>query len=146
MEGRDTENNKRDSKQLQIAEEAMSIAEKDSEERKNEMEVEIDKVVKAKKEAQSAAESGDREEQLAHNKESMTTSSTRRTRGNTSRKWKLNSRRSVMTSSLSWTRASSHQPDGLQEPKDVNKGRPRGHQVLNKSILHRSQRSDRLAM
>ena len=39
---------------------------------------------------------------------------------NTSRKWKLNSRRTVMTSSLSWTRTSSHQPDGLQEPKDIN--------------------------
>ena len=68
-------------------------AEKDSEERKHEMEVEIVKVVQAQKEAQSAAEIADREEQIAHHKESRTTSSTRRTRRNTSRKWKLNSRR-----------------------------------------------------
>ena len=87
------------------------------------------KVVKAQKEAPSVAEVADREDQIAHNKESMTTSSTRRTRRNTSRKWKLNSRRSVMTSSLSWTRTSAHQPDGLQEPKDINKGRPRGNPV-----------------
>ena len=59
------------------------------------MEVQIEKVVKAQKEAQSAAELADREEQSAHNKESKTTSSNRRTRRNTSRKWKLNSRRSV---------------------------------------------------
>ena len=38
---------------------------------------------------------------------------------NTSRKWKQNSRRSMMTSSLSWTRTSSHQPDGLLEPKVI---------------------------
>ena len=46
---------------------------------KHEMEVEIEKVVKAQKEAQSAAEVADREEQIAHNKESRTTSSRRRT-------------------------------------------------------------------
>ena len=96
---------------------------------KHEMEVEIEKVVKAQKEAPSAAEVADREDHIAHNKESMTTSSTRRTRRKTSRKWKLNSRKSVMTSSLSWTRTSAHQPDGLQEPKDINKGRPRGNPV-----------------
>ena len=65
---------------------------------KYELEVEVEKVVKAQKEAQSAA---DREEPIAHNKESRTRSSTRRARRSTSRKWKLNSRRSVMTSSLS---------------------------------------------
>ena len=68
---------------------------------KHEMEVEIEKVAKAQKEAQSAAEVADREEQMAHNKESRKTSSRRRTRRNTSRKWKLNSRRSVKASSLS---------------------------------------------
>ena len=77
---------------------------KDSEERKHEMEVEVEKVVKAQKEAQSAAEIADKEEQMAHKKESRTTSSRRRTRRNTSRKWKLNSRRSVITSSHSWTK------------------------------------------
>ena len=71
---------------------------------KHEMEVEIEKVVKAQTEAQSAAEIADREEQIAHNKESRTTSIRRRTRRNASPKWKLNSRRFVMTSSLSWTR------------------------------------------
>ena len=64
------------------------------------MEVKIEKVVKAQKEAQPAAEVADREEQIAHNKESRTTSSMRRTRRNTSRKWKLDSRRSVKASSL----------------------------------------------
>ena len=58
--------------------------------KKHELEVEIEKVVKAWKEAQSAAEIADREEQIAHNKEGRTTSSTRRTRRNPSRKWKLN--------------------------------------------------------
>ena len=67
---------------------------------KHEMQVEIEKVVKAQKEAQSAAEVADREEQIAYNKESRATSTRRRTRGNTSRKWKLNSRRYVMASSL----------------------------------------------
>ena len=62
--GRDTETT---SNQLQIAEEARLIAEKDSEERKHEMEIGIEKVVKAWKEAQSTAESADREEQIAHN-------------------------------------------------------------------------------
>ena len=87
------------------------------------MEVEIEKVVKAQKEAQSAAEVADRKEQIAHNTESRTTSSRRRTRRNTSRKWKLNSRRSVMASSLSWTKTSSHRSEGLQESKAINKGR-----------------------
>ena len=57
------------------------------------MEVEIEKVVKAWNEVQSAAEVADREEQIAHNKESRTTSSRRRMRENASRKWKLNSGR-----------------------------------------------------
>merc|ERR1712107_718589 len=38
------------------------------------------------------------------------TTSRRPTPGSTSRKWKLNSRRSVMASSHSWTRISSHRP------------------------------------
>ena len=42
---------------------------------KHEMEGEIEKVVKAHEEAQSAAEVADREEQIAHNKESRTTGS-----------------------------------------------------------------------
>ena len=96
---------------------------------KVEMEVEIENVVKAQKDAQSAAEIADREEQIAHNKESGTTSSRRRTRRNTSLKWKLNSRRSVMTSPLSWTRTSSHRPEGLQDPKAISKGRSRDHPV-----------------
>ena len=54
------------SKQLQIAEAVTAIAAKEAEERKREMEVEIEKCV----EAQSAAEVADREEQIAHNKES----------------------------------------------------------------------------
>ena len=53
---------------------------------KHKMEVEIELVAKAQKEAQSAAETADRDQQIAHNKESRTTSSTRRTRRNTSRK------------------------------------------------------------
>ena len=85
---------------------------------KHEMEVEIEKIVKAQNEAQSAAEIADREEQIAHNKASRTTSSRRRTRRNTSRKWKLNSRRSVTTSSLSWTRTSSAQEIILFERVD----------------------------
>ena len=52
----------------------------------HEMEVEIEKVVKAQEEAQSAAEVADREEQIAHNTENRTTSRRRRTRRNTSRK------------------------------------------------------------
>ena len=93
------------------------------------MEVQIEKVVKAQKEAHSAAELADREEQIAHNKESKATSSNRCTRRNTSQKWKLNSRRSVKASSLSWTRNSSQWPEGLQEPKAINKGRSRDHPV-----------------
>ena len=58
------------SKQLQIAEAVTAIAAMEAEERKREMEVEIEKCVKAQKEAQSAAEVADREEQIAHNKES----------------------------------------------------------------------------
>ena len=96
---------------------------------KHEMEGEIEKVVKAQKEARSAAEVADREEHIAHNKESRATSSRRRTRRNTSRKWKLNSRRFVMTSALSWTRASSHRREGPQEPNAICKGRPREHPV-----------------
>ena len=55
------------SKQLQIAEAVRAIAARKAEERKHEMEVEIEKVVKTQKEAQSAAEDADRE-QTAHNK------------------------------------------------------------------------------
>ena len=32
----------------------------------------------------------------------------------------MNSRRCVMASSLSWTRTSSHRPEGLQEPKAIS--------------------------
>ena len=53
---------------------------------KHEMEVAIGKVVKAPKEAQSAAEVAHREEQIVHNKESRTTCNRRRTRRNTSRR------------------------------------------------------------
>ena len=35
----------------------------------------------------------------------------------------------MMASSLSWTRTSSHRPEGSQEPKDINKGRSRDHPV-----------------
>ena len=146
MEGRDTETTEGTANSYRSPKKPGRLQRRIPKNEKHEVEVVIEKVVKAQKEAQSAAETGDREEQIAHNKESRTTSSTRRTRRNTSRKWKLNSTRSVMTSSLSWTRTSSHQPDGLQEPKDINKGRPRGHPVLSKSILNRSQRSDRPAM
>ena len=111
---------------------------------KHEMDVEIEKVVKAQKD-QSAAEIADREEQIAYNRESRTTSSTRRTRRTTSRKWKLNSRRSMMASSLSWTRTSSHRPDGLQKPKDITKDAQEVIQ-LEQVDLNSSQRSDRLAM
>ena len=45
---------------------------------KHVMEVKIERVVKAQKKAQSADEMADREEQIAHNKESRTTSSRRR--------------------------------------------------------------------
>ena len=83
---------------------------------KHEMEVEIEKAVKAQKEAQSAAEIAGRQEQTAHNKESRTTSSRRRTRRDTLRKWKLNSRSFAMTSSLSRTRTSSHRPEGYRRP------------------------------
>ena len=51
------------------------------------MEVEIEKVVNAQRAAQSADKIADTEEQIAHNKESRTTSSRRRSRRNTSRKW-----------------------------------------------------------
>ena len=114
----------RSSKQIQIDEEARSIAAKEAEERKQDMEVEIEKIVNAQKEAQSAAEIADREEQTAHNKESRTMSSRSRARKKTSRKWKLNSRRCVI-SSLSWTRTSSHRPEG--EPKAIDKERSRAH-------------------
>ena len=53
-------NNRRSSKQLQIIGGARFNAEKDSEERKHEMEVDMWKVVKAQKDAQSAAEIVDR--------------------------------------------------------------------------------------
>ena len=81
------------------------------------------------------------EEQIAHNKESRTTSSTRRTRRNTSRKWKLNSKRSMMASSLM---------DKNLIPSARRIAGAEGHQQrtpkrsfsLSKSILNRSQRSD----
>ena len=41
----------------------------------------------------------------------------------------LNSRKSMMTSSLSRTRISHHRTDGLEGPKAIDKGRPRGHPV-----------------
>ena len=43
-------------------------------------------------------------------------------RGNTPRKQMLMSKRFVMTSSLSWTRTSSHRSEGLQKPKAISKG------------------------
>ena len=110
------------------------------------MEVEIEKVVKAWNEVQSAAEVADREEQIAHNKESRTTSSRRRMRENASRKWKLNSGRYVMTSSLPWTRTSSHRPEGLQKPKAISKRALKTSSSLSESIMTRSQISDRFAM
>ena len=110
---------------------------------KHEMEVEIEKVVEASKAAQSAAKIADREEQTAHNKESRTTSSRRRTRRNTSRTWKLNSRRFVMTS---WTRTSSHRPKTIAGAEGHQQRTFKMSSSLSKSILNRSQRSDRLAM
>ena len=63
------------------------------------MEVEIEKVVKAQKEAQSANEVVDREEQTAHNKESKA---------------------QVIA---------EEDAEGLQEPKAISKGRSRDHPV-----------------
>ena len=37
-----------------------------------------------------------------------------------------------MTSSLSWTRTSSHRPEGLQEPKAIDKRASRFEQVAEK--------------
>ena len=52
-------------RQFQIAEEAMTIAAQEAEERKNmKWRLEIEKVVKAQKEAQYAAEVADSEEQI----------------------------------------------------------------------------------
>ena len=48
---------------------------------KHEMEVEIEKVVKAQKEAQSAAEVADRKEQTAHNNENQYNEGIRRESG-----------------------------------------------------------------
>ena len=83
---------------------------------KHEMEVEIEKVVKAQKEAQSAAEVADRGEHIAHSKESMAQvaaeEDARRIAG-----------------------AEGHQ-----------QRTPKRSSSLSKSILNRSQRSDRLAM
>ena len=125
MEGRDTETAEGKANNYRSLKKPGRLQRGIPKNEKHEVEVEIEKVVKAQKEAQSTAEIADREEQNAHNKESRTSNSTRRT----PRKWKLNFRRSVTTSSLSWTRTSSHLPDGLQEPKDINKGRLRGHPV-----------------
>ena len=97
---------------------------------KHEIEVEIEKVVKAQKEAQSVAEVADREEQSAHHKESRATSSRRRTRGNTSRKWKLNELQKICDGILAlMDKHLSHRPERLQEPKAISKGRSRGHPV-----------------
>ena len=107
------------------------------------MEVEIEKVVKAWKEAQSAAEVADRKEQIAHNRESRATGSRRRTRGNTSRKWELNSRRSVMTSSLSWTRTSFPSARRIAETECHRQRTPKRSSSWSESITNRSPRSDR---
>ena len=106
---------------------------------KHEMEVEIEKVVKAQTEAQSAAEVADREEQIAH-KESRTTSSGRRTRRNTSRKWKLNSRRSMMASSLSWLIPSARR---IALAEDHEPRTPKISSSSSESIMNRWPRSDR---
>ena len=129
MEGRDTETTERTANSYRSLQKPGRMQRRIPKNEKHEMDVEIEKVVKAQKEAQPAAEIADREEHIARNKESRTTSSTRRMRRNTSRKWKLNSRRSMMASSLSWTRTAPHRPDVFQEPKAINKGRPRGHPV-----------------
>ena len=72
-------NNRRGSKQLQIAEEAIRLQRRIPKNEQHEMEVEIEKVVKAWKEAQSAAEIADREKRIADKKrKKRTTSSTRR--------------------------------------------------------------------
>ena len=89
------------------------------------MEVEIEKIVKAQNEAQSAAQVADI-------------------------KWKLNSRSVVMLSSHSWTKPSSHKPQhagpsarriaGTEYHQQLT---PKRSFSLSKSILNRSQRSDR---
>ena len=92
---------------------------------KHEMEVEIEKIVKAQNEAQSAVEVADI-------------------------KWKLNSRSFVMLSSHSWTKPSSHQPQHagpsarrIAGTEYHQQRTPQRSSSLSKSILNRSQRSDR---
>ena len=115
MEGCDRDN-WRCSKQLQIAEAVRAIAAREAEEGKHEMEVEIEKVVKAQKEAQSALVVADTKEQIAHNKESraqvVAEENARRIAG-----------------------AGGHQHRT-----------PKRSSSLSESILNRSQRGDRLAM
>ena len=84
------------SKQLQISEETMSIEAKDAEERKHEMEVEIEKFVR-KLSVQLRL---------------------------------LTERNKLHTTKKAWHKLQQRRmPEGLQEPKAISKGRPRGHPV-----------------
>ena len=140
MEGRDTETTEGTANSCRSLKKAGRLQRRIPKNAKHAMKVEIEKVVKAQKEVQSAAEITDREEQVAHNKESKTTSSTRRTRRNTSRKWKLNSRISVMTSSLSWTRTSSHRPRRITGAEGHQQSTPKRSSSLSKSFFSTSRR------
>ena len=130
-------NNRRCSKQLLIAEEARSIAEKGSEERKHE-------VGGWDREGceESAAEIDDREEQIAHTTKKVG----QRAAGVVREGWELISRRSVMRSSLSRTGTSSHRPEGLQQPKAISNGRSRDHPVwASRSWTGRREATDSIA-
>ena len=121
MEGRDTETTEGTANSYRSLKKPGRLQRRIPKDEKHEMEVEIEKVVKAQKEAHSAAEIADREEQIAHNKESRTTNGTRRTRRNTS----ANVEAELWNICDDIFALISHQPDGLQESKDINKGRPR---------------------
>ena len=121
-----TQNNGRCRKQFQIAGAVRANAAKEAEERKHEMEVQIENVVKTQKEAQATAEVADREEQIAHNKESRATSC----------------RRGVCQKDCRSVRSSegkSPRTDGHQQRT------PKRSSSLSESIMNRSQGSDRLA-
>ena len=86
------------------------------------MEVEIEKVVKAQKEAQSAAEVTDREEQFAHNKESRDNEQ----QASYAKEY-VAKVEAELQKICGWTRTSSHRRQGLQDPKAIKKGRSREH-------------------
>ena len=140
--GRDTETTEETANSFRSLKKPGQLQRRFPKNEKHEMEVEIEKVVKSQKEVQSAAEMADREEQIAHNKESRITSSAKEYVA------KVEAELQKIGDDILALMDNNFIPSArrITGGEGHQQKTPKRSSSLSKSILNRSQRSDRLAM